>query len=807
MEEKKQAFQLIGLRVVSGCDEKLKKILKPDTTYFFCNNYEDNGNGGVKLKNDICSLDSDFFLLEDNNKGPHVCVSCIVGHNGDGKSSIVELLIRAINNFAYLAGFLSDHSDLQFIPELYVDVFYTIDDDICCISCRGNVVKLFVNNEETFSREYATGKKKEERKTKRILIEQNAHYLFYTLVSNYSLYAYNSEEFKSETKVPYSEDSWISALFHKNDAYQTPVAISPQRVRGVIDINKEYKLSLQRLCELFFNCKNGNYRISNTERAEGIVYSLESSSKLMTHTIKDYLLDENRGAKNVLVFDGDFSVSKKKRRFILNINKKDEFDLSCQFWDNFDKNFYSTNLLPFSRSLFEIDGESKSNEKGKPVTDLYQYLTKLKNKLLRRKKTSALDNIDEFLANGGGDLTFMQFQRLFLVFEVYKKWLAELLTEEFRPLTTKSATVRDHAVKYLVYKTIKALEYYPDYLHGGVREYEIPHFFFSVNVRTHLVCKWFDALKADIIDHKTHLTLKIRQTLNYLKNKDISSAFMTNKSIPHEVKSVLDVTGHRYYLSCKDYYELIKNASEFAGSLPPPFFVYDFVISRDGISFYPLSRMSSGERQLLNSASSVVYHINNISNSKPQGTKITYRNVNVILEEVELYFHPEYQRRFIKYLLDQISNVHLSDSLFINLLIVTHSPFVLSDIPRQNVLFLNNGKPDRSMQEDTFGANIHTLLQNGFFLDSVPIGAFAKEKISNLFKLLNKSEMLSEREMAILEREIPLVSEPLLRGQLMRIYSQRKNFNNDYINRISELESKIKYLEILLNDNNRLEKH
>ena len=111
------------------------------------------------------------------------------------------------------------------------------------------------------------------------------------------------------------------------------------------------------------------------------------------------------------------------------------------------------------------------------------------------------------------------------------------------------------------------------------------------------------------------------------------------------------------------------------------------------------------------------------------------------------------------------------------------------------------------MQEDTFGANIHTLLQNGFFLDSVPIGAFAKEKISNLFKLLNKSEMLSEREMAILEREIPLVSEPLLRGQLMRIYSQRKNFNNDYINRISELESKIKYLEILLNDNNRLEKH
>ena len=213
--------------------------------------------------------------------------------------------------------------------------------------------------------------------------------------------------------------------------------------------------------------------------------------------------------------------------------------------------------------------------------------------------------------------------------------------------------------------------------------------------------------------------------------------------------------------------------------------------------------MSSGERQRLFTSSSIVYHLRNILNSKAKVTKIKYKNVVVVLEEVELYFHPEYQRCFVKYLLDQIENAHLTPDMSVNLLFVTHSPFILSDIPRQNVLFLRNGRPDRTMQEDTFGANIHTLLQNGFFLHSVPIGEFAKAKINRLFSLLNQSEEISPDEMRLLEVEIPLVSEPLLRNQLMRLYAQRKGFQEgDYQRRIKELESRIEYLERRLYDKN-----
>lgn len=810
MSEGNSTFKLIGLRVLPYCDEKLRKVLKPNTMYYFYSDYEEDREGGVFLRENAIPIKPSFFNVE-GDECPQISVSCIVGHNGDGKSSVVELLIRSINNFAFLAGFLSDHRSLKFIPGLFAEVFYQIDNNICCISCYGNVVRLLVNGGEVFSREFGVEQKREERKRKRELSERNAQYLFYTLVSNYSLYAYNSEEFKAETSTEDEEESWITALFHKNDAYQTPVVLSPQRVRGVINVNREYGLSMQRLCELFFDCKNGKFKISNTEKAEGIVYSLEDTSKLMTFTIRDYLIDENRGDKNIIVFTGDFNSSKRKKRPILNLDKKEELELNLSFWSSFDKRFYDTDLMSFAKALLEANGkletERVSNTGINPDdTDLSLYLSKIKAKIARRKSPESVViryNVDDFLAKGGSVFTFKQFQRLYLVFEIYKNWLTELGLGDIQSFLLNQITVRDHAIWYLIYKTIRVIENYPDFFSGGLRDYETPHFFFSEVVRTHLVKKWFTALYKDINGPKTHLTLKLRQTINYLISKDLSSVFMQEEDFKDEVKVVLAMTGHKYFLDCEKYYELIKSTSGIAGVLPPPFFVYDFVISRDDKAFYPLSRMSSGERQLLNSASSVVYHLKNISNSKPQGTKIVYKNVNLILEEVELYFHPEYQRRFIKYLLDQIKNANLPNSLSINLLLVTHSPFILSDIPRQNVLFLKDGNPDRSMQEDTFGANIHTLLQNGFFLDSVPIGAFAKEKIANLFGLLNKSEKLSEEELHKLELEIPLVSEPLLRSQLMRLYSQRKSFDGVNANyRIAELERRITELESMLYDNN-----
>jgi hypothetical protein len=71
-------------------------------------------------------------------------------------------------------------------------------------------------------------------------------------------------------------------------------------------------------------------------------------------------------------------------------------------------------------------------------------------------------------------------------------------------------------------------------------------------------------------------------------------------------------------------------------------------------------------------------------------------------------------------------------------MIVTHSPFVLSDIPVQNILFLKkNGEKASKEGMASFGANIHTMLVNSFFLKGGAMGEFAKETILKMIDQVN----------------------------------------------------------------------
>ena len=799
MQENPRIFKLIALRVMEECSPMLSKVLCTGETYFFCNEYEDDRQGGIRHKPGIQELAPDFFQVKG---GPLVSISCIVGMNGDGKSSIIELLIRILNNFAYAAGFSADHDSLRFIPGLHARLFYKIDNRICTITCSGDSIELQEDGVIIWKRKLAEDTLWQPWYHKKIIVKY-AHNLFYTLVNNYSLYAYNSEEFKLETGDINEEKSWVTALFHKNDAYQTPVVLSPMRTRGNININREYELSMQRFNELFLDCRQHKFTIGDHETVEGFMFKVETDCKLYTRTLKDYLTDPKQGARDCIVLDKALNRHRKNRNYALNLAEEKVLNENIQFWTDFDERFYDSGLLSIAKTIL-----TEENKDSAP-TDLSMYLTRMKKEAGTKKHKSALQNIRTFLRHGGGQLTFLQFQRLFLIYEVYRRWCSyNQPSIEFTPIHFQDMTLMDHAVWYLIYKTIRVIDQYQDYFSEGLNDYERPQHFFNKKVRQNNLDKWFRAIDEDLYEHRSHITLKIRQTLDYIAHYEES--LLTNKdkqtNYPQSIKEALAKYGYDYYLDVKEYNRHIDPKSEFAATVPPPIFYLDYLVLRDSGGYYPFSRMSSGERQLLNTASAIAYHLKNIDRSKSTPTKIAYTNINVVLEEVELYFHPEYQRQFINYLLTQIAVAHFKRDLAINLIFVTHSPFILSDIPRQNVLFLKNGAPDRSMQEDTFGANIHTMLQSGFFLNSVPIGDFAKVKINRMFALLNQSSTISEEEMDRLYNEIPLVSEPLLRSQLMKLYHQRRGFEGkryeDYARKIQELEQTVAELKKKLHDNN-----
>ena len=85
MQDNPHVFKLIALCVMEDCSPMLSKILHTGETYFFCNDYEDNGRGGICLKQNVQELAPNFFQVKG---GPLVSISAVVGMNGDGKSSM-----------------------------------------------------------------------------------------------------------------------------------------------------------------------------------------------------------------------------------------------------------------------------------------------------------------------------------------------------------------------------------------------------------------------------------------------------------------------------------------------------------------------------------------------------------------------------------------------------------------------------------------------------------------------------------------------------------------------------------------------
>lgn len=150
----------------------------------------------------------------------------------------------------------------------------------------------------------------------------------------------------------------------------------------------------------------------------------------------------------------------------------------------------------------------------------------------------------------------------------------------------------------------------------------------------------------------------------------------------------------------------------------------------------------------------------------------------MILDEIEICFHPEYQRKFIHKLLSVLHRTGVSDAFGINVLIVTHSPFILSDIPQKNIMYLKEGHQMTEDELETEGvtnpfcANINDILHQSFFLEKGFTGEFAKKKVLSLAKYLkgesNPEKWTAEKARAFIQE----IGEPLLREQLMEIYKE-----------------------------------
>ncbi|HTN20455.1 MAG TPA: AAA family ATPase [Pelobium sp.] len=279
-----------------------------------------------------------------------------------------------------------------------------------------------------------------------------------------------------------------------------------------------------------------------------------------------------------------------------------------------------------------------------------------------------------------------------------------------------------------------------------------------------------------LIGDKSHVTFKLLQALNFLSNE-----------LYIDRKESFDLTVS--YLSGQLNKQAELKNKELIDILPPGFFKIDIEFKDKG----NFEDLSSGEKQRVYSIATLVYHLYNLNSTNRQRVNIKYQVTNIVFDELELYFHPEMQRTLVNDILSNLKRMELLDITGINVLFITHSPFILSDIPSQNMLALcKDGTPDKEgLQLQTFGANIFDLLKHSFFLKKGPMGEIAQETINKTIDWLNDNKRKLS-EMAYHRQLIGLIGEPVLQLKLAEMFDEitgDKTEEGIIISRMAALQS------------------
>ena len=581
---------------------------------------------------------------------PQISVNCIIGMNGAGKSSLLDIIYRIINNFSVrMLGnrkLETKGRELSYAHGVDADLYYISEGKQYC---RKNRLYWFVQNEDGNSFEHVSIKNANDPKP---LLRD----FFYTISTNYSLYAFNKEEYIPDNLVEKIGDNaingeWLDGLFHKNDGYFTPIVITPYRNNGNIDIEKENRLAAQRVMALSLLAKAQGHSFIERYEPSTITYYFDQGYKERTESnYRSYIFSKYKNIDVALLIR--------------------EFE---RIWEKILLTTYNDDIAEKSRDRYEMA------------------------------------------------LFYLAYKTVKICFTYEDYWKALKLN-----LLTKMESTN---------------EVYQHITDGTFRK-----------VAGSVVSKLMREIN-DSVKNRSHITLKISICLDYMKNifKHKVVWGMTN-----EVK-VSDMMKDRQ----------ISTFNDAIAMLPPAFYVTNMTFKELNIRFnvenhpesnwsltgkaeFSLGKMSSGERQMLYSLSYVLYHIKNIQSVKEDENRVGYHNICLIFDEVELYYHPDYQRRFLGMLFDAMKWCHIDTNIIhsIQILMVTHSPFVLTDMFTQNTLYLKEGVVQK-VKMQTFGANYYEMLNKSFFFDKSAIGTIASEVIGSMIQRKNNEERIEKEELGI----------------------------------------------------------
>lgn len=672
-------FSISCLRIYHNCSPVLLRILEPGIYHFNDNLQVDIVNDNEETATIVKpTIAYDWFAH-------NISVQAIVGMNGSGKSSLMDIIYRLVNNFgvivkATICG-LNDNQQLNadiynpqivdwddeephpaFVSGLHAKLYYIADEngekEIRWIECNDGEINIFydgvihcVNKARSFEE-----------------LQEHSEKAFYTIGSNYAAQAHLPSDYKDEycpwwvtddgVRSAGENHSWIDGVFHKNDGYSLPICLNPYRSHGVLDMRKEMNLTQSRLAAIIDTLDN-RVSIINGYTFLDTTFTFEPSTVY-----------------------GAYKNADRVRYYEIHKFRSQNSTYKCR-WDDQD-----AFLLHFKSLVYRDSGTIASH-----IISLYKV-----------------------------------------------------------PFPTdETIDVNWWAYAYLVKKTLSIAGIYPTYkdFRNIGKVYLFMDDVSTLTSPEENIKKLVEKISKD----RSHITLKIRQTIY----------FLTHNKIPREPNkpfSNLVRYQDQHLSSAIDFLDLIQEIL-----LPPIFKSHVRLKGEDG-NIVSLDKMSSGERQQLFSFATILYHIINILSIQDKD-RIKYRNINVVLDEIEICFHPEYQRTLLSNLLSTLNGIGINIKCSLNIIICTHSPFLLSDIPDCNQLLLEKGHAvKKDNRVPTFCANIYDLFHDHFFLNNF-IGKFALKKLDLLIDAIN-SKQHNGLTVQNIRKQIDLIGDEFIKEQLYK---------------------------------------
>ena len=129
-----------------------------------------------------------------------------------------------------------------------------------------------------------------------------------------------------------------------------------------------------------------------------------------------------------------------------------------------------------------------------------------------------------------------------------------------------------------------------------------------------------------------------------------------------------------------------------------------------------------------------------------------------LCDEPDNTLHLRWKRKVVQRILEWCASINI----YVQLLISTHSPILLSDVPKQAVILLNREGENKKIVYSSyspFAQQLYRMYQDAFFLEDGAIGSYAEHKIDEALEKRNDE----------LQRIIDILDEPLLKGYLKMV--------------------------------------